>query len=246
MSGHSKWANIKHRKAKGDAAKANIFTKIGREIAVAVKQGGSDPNTNSKLKDIIVKARENNIPNDNVQRSIKKASGEAGGVNYEEITYEGYGPSGAAFYVECLTDNKNRTAGEIRHIFDRSGGALGTTGSVAFMFKRRGVIVVDREKLDEDTLMLAALDAGAEDYALDGDVYLIYTAPSDITAVRQKLENGNISVISSETDMIPENTVTPDGDGAAKLSRMVEKLEENDDVQNVFHNAILPEEQEED
>ncbi|MDR3263620.1 MAG: YebC/PmpR family DNA-binding transcriptional regulator [Clostridiales bacterium] len=244
MSGHSKWANIKHRKAKGDAAKANVFTKIGREISVAVKQGGPDPNANAKLKDIIAKARENNIPNDNIMRSIKKASGEAGGINYEEITYEGYGPAGVAFYVECLTDNKNRTAGEIRHIFDKSGGALGTTGSVGFMFKRRGVIVVDGEK-DEDAVMLAALDAGAEDFASDGDVYLIYTASPDLSSVREKLEKNKIEIISSEIDMIPENTAALDEESTAKVLKMIDKLDENDDVQNVFHNAELKEDESE-
>ncbi|MDR1905362.1 MAG: YebC/PmpR family DNA-binding transcriptional regulator [Clostridiales bacterium] len=245
MSGHSKWANIKHRKAKGDAAKANIFTKIGREIAVAVKQGGADPNSNNKLKDIIAKARENNIPNDNIARSIKKASGDGGGVNYEEIIYEGYGPSGVAFYVECLTDNKNRTAGDVRHIFDKSGGALGTTGSVSYMFKRRGVIVVDSEKYPEDELMLTALDCGAEDFASDGDVYLIYAPSQDLSSVREKLEGNNIEIISSETDMVPENTVTLSEDDTAKILKMIDRLEDNDDVQNIFHNADLKETKEE-
>ncbi|MDR3292506.1 MAG: YebC/PmpR family DNA-binding transcriptional regulator [Clostridiales bacterium] len=238
MSGHSRWANIKHRKAKGDAAKANVFTKIGREISVAVRSGGGDPNTNSRLKDLIVKARENNIPNDNIMRSIKKASGEAGGVNYEEITYEGYGPSGVAFYVECLTDNKNRTAGDVRHAFDKSGGALGTTGSVSFMFKRRGVIVIDGGR-DEDEVMMLALDAGAEDFAADGDVYVLYTAPQDLSAVREKLEQNKIDIISSEIDMIPENTVALSAEDEAKVYRMIDKLEDNDDVQNIFHNAEL-------
>ncbi|MDR2047426.1 MAG: YebC/PmpR family DNA-binding transcriptional regulator [Clostridiales bacterium] len=242
MSGHSKWANIKHRKAKGDAAKANVFTKIGREISVAVKQGGADPNTNSKLKDIISKARANNIPNDNIMRSIKKASGEAGGVNYEEITYEGYGPAGVAFYVECLTDNKNRSAGDVRHIFDKSGGALGTTGSVGFMFKRRGVIAIDAAgAADEDELTLKALDAGAEDFVSDGDAYIVYTAPQDLASVRDKLEKDKIEFISAEIDMIPENTVALNGEETAKILKMIDKLEENDDVQNVFHNAELTE-----
>ncbi|MDR1939400.1 MAG: YebC/PmpR family DNA-binding transcriptional regulator [Clostridiales bacterium] len=245
MSGHSRWANIKHKKAKGDAAKAGVFTKIGRELAVAVKQGGPDPNSNNKLKDVIAKAKENNIPNDNIMRSIKKASGDAGDVNYEELTYEGYGPFGVAFYVECLTDNKNRTAGDIRHIFDKSGGALGTTGSVGFMFKRRGVVVVDASKADEDELMLSALDLGAEDFAADDDVFLIYTAPQDLSAVREGLEKNNVPIISSEIDMIPENTVPLDGESAERLQKMIDRLDENDDVQNVFHNADMPEYDEE-
>ncbi|MDR2091183.1 MAG: YebC/PmpR family DNA-binding transcriptional regulator [Clostridiales bacterium] len=245
MSGHSKWANIKHRKAKGDAAKASIFTKIGREIAVCVKQGGPDPNNNNKLKDVIAKARENNIPNDNIMRSIKKASGEAGGVSYEEITYEGYGPFGVAFYVECLTDNKNRSAGDVRHIFDKSGGAMGTTGSVGFMFKRRGVIVADAALYDEDELMLTALDCGAEDFVSEDGVYLIYTAPQDLSTVRERLQNAKIEIISSEIDMIPENSVALNEEDSAKILKMIDRLEENDDVQNVYHNAELTETDEE-
>ncbi|MGN1099125.1 MAG: YebC/PmpR family DNA-binding transcriptional regulator [Christensenellales bacterium] len=244
MSGHSKWANIKHKKAKGDAAKANIFTKIGREIAIAVKQGGSDPNSNSKLKDVIAKARQNNIPNDNITRSIKKAAGELGAVNYEEMTYEGYGPEGVAFIVDALTDNKNRTAGEIRHIFDRCGGALGATGCVSYMFNRKGTIIIDRENISEEEMMDYAIEAGAEDIVTDDEVFEVYTAPNDFYTVRENLEAKNLKILSGEIEMLPINTVTPEKSIDSVL-RLIDLLDENDDVQNVYHNAILPDDEEE-
>ena len=245
MSGHSKWANIKHKKAKGDAAKANIFTKIGREIAIAVKQGGPDPVSNSKLKDVIAKARQNNMPNDNITRSIKKAAGELGSVNYEEMTYEGYGPEGVAIIVEALTDNKNRTAGEVRHIFDKCGGSLGSTGCVSYMFTRKGTIIIDRENISEEEMMDYAIEAGAEDIVTDEDVFEVYTAPNDFYTVREGLESRNLKILSSQIEMIPTDTVTP-GESMDKVLRLIDMLDENDDVQNVFHNANLPEDEDED
>lgn len=244
MSGHSKWANIKHKKAKGDAQRANVFTKIGREIAIAVKQGGADPNSNSKLRDVIAKAKASNMPNDNIQRSIKKASGELGSVNYEEMTYEGYGPEGVAFIVEALTDNKNRTAGDVRHIFDKNGGALGATGCVSFMFKRQGTIIVEKGAFSEDDVMMMAIDAGAEDVITDEDVYEIVTAPNDVYKVREALEENGLTVLSCEDEMVPENTVTPK-DHVATIYKLIDMLEDNDDVQRIFHNAELPEEDDE-
>ena len=244
MSGHSKWANIKHKKAKGDAQRANVFTKIGREIAIAVKQGGPDPNSNSKLRDVISKAKASNMPNDNITRSIKKASGELGSVNYEEMTYEGYGPEGVAFIVEALTDNKNRTAGDVRHIFDKNGGALGATGCVSFMFKRQGTIIVEKGAFSEDDVMMLAIDAGAEDVITDDEVYEIITAPNDVYKVRENLEGNGLTVLSCEDEMVPENTVTPK-DHVQTIYKLIDMLEDNDDVQRVFHNAELPEEDDE-
>ncbi len=244
MSGHSKWANIKHKKAKGDAAKANVFTKLGREIALAVKQGGSDPAANSKLRDVIAKARAANVPNDNITRSIKKAAGELGDVNYEEITYEGYGPEGTAFIVETLTDNKNRTAGDVRHLFDKFGGALGTSGSVSYMFTKKGVIVVDKEAYSEDDMMMYALEAGADDIVTDEDVFEIYTSPNALGAVRDALEAQKIKVLSAEIDMIPANYITPTSEHAETITKLIDALDSSDDVQNIFHNAILPEDEE--
>ena len=193
MSGHSKWANIKATKGKNDAKRANIFTKIGREIAVAVKQGGSDPNTNSKLRDVIAKAKANNMPNDNIQRGIKKAAGELGSVNYEENIYEGYGAGGVAVIVETLTDNKNRTAGDVRHAFDKCGGSMGTSGCVSYMFDRKGVIVVEKADYSEDDMMMIALDAGAEDVVSDEDVFEIFTDSSDYSTVERRLRQIRIS-----------------------------------------------------
>ena len=198
MSGHSKWNNIKRKKEKTDAAKAKIFTKIGREISVIVKAGGPNPQENSKLKDAIAKAKANNVPNDNIERIIKKAAGEAGGNEYEELIYEGYGPCGVAVVVETLTDNRNRTAGEMRHYFDKCGGNLGQSGSVMFMFERKGVIAIEGEGLDEDTVMEAALEAGADDFSFDGDVFEITTEPNDLGTVRDALEEQGYSFLSAE------------------------------------------------
>ena len=244
MSGHSKWANIKIKKGKTDAARGSIFTKIGREIAVAVKAGGPDPSNNSKLRDVIAKAKQNNMPNDTINRSIKKASGELGGVNYESITYEGYGAGGVAVIVETLTDNRNRTAGDVRHLFDKYGGSLGSTGCVSYMFNKKGVIIADKA-MGEDELMMTALDAGAEDVTTDDDVYEIYTAPGDVYTVSEKLKEAGVNVLSADVDMIPDNEVDP-GSHLQSVQKLIDMLEENDDVQNVYHNALLPEEEEED
>ncbi len=241
MSGHSKWHNIQQKKGKTDAARANIFTKIGRELAVAVKEGGPDPNSNSKLAQAIQKAKDNNMPNDNISRSIKKASGELGTINYEEMTYEGYGVGGTAIIVDALTDNKNRTAGDVRHFFDKFGGSMGTTGCVSFMFKRKGVITVSREDIDEDSLTMIALELdGFEDINTeDEDVFVVYTDTSSLQQVRSDLEANGVKVLSAEPDMIPDNYVDPTEEQQATIIKMIDKLEELDDVQNVYHNANL-------
>ena len=244
MSGHSKWANIKIKKGKTDAARGSIFTKIGREIAVAVKAGGPDPANNSKLRDVIAKAKQNNMPNDTINRSIKKASGEQDGVSYESITYEGYGAGGVAVIVETLTDNRNRTAGDVRHLFDKYGGSLGQTGCVSYMFNKKGVIIADKS-MDEDDLMMTALDAGAEDVQADENVYEIYTAPADLYAVSDKLKEAGVNVLSADIDMIADNEIDP-GAHTQSIEKLIDMLEELDDVQNVYHNALLPEEEEED
>ena len=244
MSGHSKWANIKIKKGKTDAARGSIFTKIGREIAVAVKAGGPDPANNSKLRDVIAKAKQNNMPNDTINRSIKKASGEQDGVSYESITYEGYGAGGVAVIVETLTDNRNRTAGDVRHLFDKYGGSLGQTGCVSYMFNKKGVIIADKS-MDEDDLMMTALDAGAEDVQADKDVYEIYTAPADLYTVSDKLKEAGVNVLSADIDMIADNEIDP-GAHTQSIEKLIDMLEELDDVQNVYHNALLPEEEEED
>ena len=245
MSGHSKWHNIQAKKGKADAQRGAVFTKIGREIAIAVREGGANPESNGKLRDIIAKAKANNMPNDNIQRSIKKASGELSNVVYEEITYEGYAPGGVAVIVDCISDNRNRTASDVRHCFAKYGGNLGTTGSVGFMFDERGVLVVEREPgSDEDEMMMIALDAGAEDVKADDDVFEILTAPNDFSTVRENLEKQGITFLSAEVAKIPQNTVeVTDPDTVLKIRKMLDLLEENDDVQNVFHNADLPDEE---
>ena len=245
MSGHSKWHNIQAKKGKADAQRGAIFTKIGREIAIAVREGGANPESNGKLRDIIAKAKANNMPNDNIQRSIKKASGELSNVVYEEITYEGYAPGGVAVIVDCISDNRNRTASDVRHCFAKYGGNLGTTGSVGFMFDERGVLVVEREPgSDEDEMMMTALDAGAEDVKVDDDVFEILTAPNDFSTVRENLEKQGLTFLSAEVAKIPQNTVSvTDPDTVLKIQKMLDLLEENDDVQNVFHNADLPDEE---
>lgn len=246
MSGHSKWANIKNKKEKTDAQRGKVFTKIGREIAIAVKEGGADPANNSKLRDVIAKAKANNMPNDNITRSIKKAAGEGGSVNYEEITYEGYGPGNMAVIVEVLTDNRNRIAAEMRHIFDKSGGNLGASGCVSWMFDKKGLIVIERSALlDEDEVMMQALDAGAEDFNAMEDAFEVYTAPSDFSAVREVLEAAGYTFISAEVRMIPQNTVNvDDAETVEKIERFLERLDDNDDVQEVYHNAVMPDEDE--
>lgn len=240
MSGHSKWHNIQQKKGKSDAARANIFTKIGREIAVAVKSGGADPNTNSKLAQVIAKAKDNNMPNDNISRSIKKASGELGAINYEDMTYEGYGVGGTAIIVEALTDNKNRTAGDVRHLFDKFGGSMGTSGCVSFMFKRKGVITVAKADIGEDDLMLYALDAGAEDINSDDDeVFEVYTESNALNSVRESLVASGVKILNAQVDMIPDNEATPDEAQQRTILKMIDKMEELDDVQNVYHNAVI-------
>jgi len=246
MSGHSKWNNIKNKKAKGDAARSKIFTKIGREIAVAVKSGGSDPNTNSKLFDIVQKAKINNMPNDNISRSIKKAAGELGTVNYESLLYEGYGIGGSAVLVDCLTDNKNRTAGEIRYLFDKFGGALGTSNCVSFMFDKKGVIVADRaENQTEDEIFELAIECGADDVSVEDDIFVINTSPSDFNTVRNNLTDKNVNLISAEIEWVPQTTVTLEADNLARFKKMIEAMEDDDDVQSVYHNVDLPDDEEE-
>lgn len=239
MSGHSKWHNIKNAKEKSDAQKGKIFTKIGREIAVAVKAGGADPDTNGKLKDLILKAKQNNMPNDTIARSIKKASGELGNINYEDCSYEGYGVGGSAVIVKCLTDNKNRTAGDVRHAFDKFGGSLGALGCVQFMFDRKGVLVLDKGNLTEDDVLMMALEADAEDVKDEGDVFEIITAPEKLADVKTKLEKDGLSFISSEVEFIPQNCVDLDEKQLDTFQKMVDKLEESDDVQEVIHNVNI-------
>ena len=237
MSGHSKWANIKHKKEKTDAQRAKVFTKIGKEIAICVKAGGPETASNSRLRDLIAKAKSLNVPNDNIERIIKKASG-ADAVDYEEITYEGYGPSGVAVIVEAATDNRNRTAGEVRHYFDKFGGNLGQVGCVSYLFEDKGVIIVLKDdKVDEDTLMEDALEAGAADFVADDELYEIYTEKSDLSAVKEALEAKGYAIESAEEDKIPSTYVTLESEDDIKfMNLLLEHLEENEDVQNVYHN----------
>ena len=239
MSGHSKFANIKHKKEKNDAAKGKIFTVIGRELAVAVKEGGPDPANNSKLRDVIAKAKANNMPNDTIDRGIKKAAGDANSVNYEVLTYEGYGPSGVAVIVDTLTDNKNRTAANVRSAFTKGNGNIGTQGSVSFMFDKKGQIIIDKEEceLDADELMMMALDAGAEDFSEEEDSFEILTNPDDFSAVREALEKEGVPMAEAEITMIPQNYVTLSDENDIKfLNRTLDLLDEDDDVQAVYHN----------
>lgn len=238
MSGHSKWSNIKRKKEKTDGARAKIFTKIGRELVVAVKEGGgADPAVNSKLKDCIAKAKANNVPNDNIERIIKKAAGTGDANNYEAIVYEGYGPSGIAVIVETLTDNRNRTAGDLRHYFDKFGGNLGTPGCVSFMFSKKGVIVMEKDGLDEDKVMEDSLEAGAADFLAEDDAFEIYTEPEDFSAVRESLESNGYEFASAEVEMVPSTYTSVDGEeNVTKMQKLLDALEDNDDVQNVWHN----------
>ena len=238
MSGHSKWSNIKRKKEKTDGQRAKIFTKIGRELTVAVKEGKSaDPQVNSKLKDCIAKAKANNVPNENIERIIKKALGEGDENKYEAIRYEGYGPSGVAVIVETLTDNRNRTAADLRHYFDKFGGNMGTPGCVSFMFSKKGIIVIDNEGLEEDEVMEVALEAGASDFLTDDDIFLIYTEPEDFSAVNEVISQKEYNIVSSGIEMIPDTYVTmKDEDQANKMQKLLDMLEDNDDVQNVWHN----------
>ena len=239
MSGHSKFANIKHKKEKNDAAKGKIFTIIGREIAVAVKEGGPDPNNNSRLRDVLAKAKANNMPHDTRERGIKRAAGDAGSVNYERVTYEGYGPGGIAIIVEALTDNKNRTASNVRNAFTKGNGSLGTTGCVSYMFDQKGQIIIDREEcdMDADDLMMTALDAGAEDFSEEEDSFEILTSPEDFSAVREALETQGIPMAEAEIKMIPQNYVALSDENDIKfLNRTLDLLDDDDDVQAVYHN----------
>lgn len=238
MSGHSKWATIKRKKAKVDAQRGKVFTRLAKEIIVAARQGGPDPEGNARLKTAIMRAKEANIPNDNIMRAIQKGAGETGGANYEEIIYEGYGPGGVAVMLEIMTDNRNRTAGEIRFIFSKNGGNLGETGCVAWMFNEKGIIVVEKadNKLDEDEIMLNAIDAGAQDFNTEDDLYEIVCDPADLQPVRESLEKAGIKIASAEVTMAPQTTVNLEGNKAEQMMRLMEALEDHDDVQNVYAN----------
>lgn len=254
MSGHSKFANIKHKKEKNDAARGKVFTILGREIAVAVKEGGPDPANNSRLRDVIAKAKANNMPNDTIDRGIKKAAGDAASVNYEEVTYEGYGPSGTAIIVKALTDNKNRTASNVRNAFTKGSGSVGTQGCVSYMFDEKGQIILSKEELEDaditlsaDDLMMIALDAGAEDFSEEEDCYEIYTDPDSFSEVREALEQAGVPMASAEVTMIPQNYVDLTSDNDVKLmNRILDMLDDDDDVQEVYHNWNQPEEEDED
>ena len=242
MSGHNKWSKIKNAKEKNDQQNAKMFTKIGREIAVAVKLGGSDPNSNNQLKNIIAKAKAINMPNDNINRSIKKASGELNTVNYESMSYEGYGIGGSAVIVYALTDNKNRTASDVRHAFDKFGGSLGSNGCVSYLFTKKGVIYVQRGTgISDDDMMMLALECGADDIAIEDEVFEIYTSPETFDDVKSALESNNVVVADSSLDLIPSNYVTLDSDKEATFQKMIDYLEDNDDVQEVYHNVELSE-----
>ena len=242
MSGHSKWHNIQNKKGKADAKRGKIFTKIGRELMIAVKNGGPDPDNNPKLRDAIAKAKAANMPNDTVQRSIKKASGELSAVDYERIVYEGYGPSGVAVIVDTLTDNKNRSAGNVRSAFTKGGGNMGTTGCVGFMFQEKGEIVIEKGDLDEEELMMMALDAGAEDFNSDEEeVFIITTSPEDFGTVREALEAEGLEFLEAGVRMIPDTYTEIDEEAAKKFQKMLDLLEDDDDVQEVYHNAEFPE-----
>ena len=236
MSGHSKWHNIQAKKGKADAARGKVFTKLGRELLIAVKQGGPDPAGNSKLKDVIAKCKAANMPNDTINNAIKKAS--TSNENYEEIVYEGYGPNGVAVIVNANTDNRNTTAADVRHVFDKAGGNLGTTGCVSYMFDKKGVIVIEKAStdMDEEELMLLALDAGADDFNTSEEVYEITTAPSNFSEVREKLEDAGLTFLEAEVQMVPTTTVALDDAGIEKMERLIERLEELDDVMDVYHN----------
>ena len=243
MSGHSKWSTIKRKKGANDAQRAKVFTKIAREIAVAVKAGGPDPDNNASLKDIIAKARSNNMPNDNISRTIKKAAGDTDTADYESITYEGYGPSGVAVIVNTLTDNRNRTAADVRHAFDKFGGNMGQNGCVSFMFDQKGIIVKEDDGFDEEEVTMDALDAGADDIEIEDGIIEITTAPSDFSAVREALE-GKYTLASAEIRMVPQTmTELTDEDAVKNMSKMLEMLEDNDDVQDVYHNWDMPDEE---
>lgn len=238
MSGHSKWHNIQAKKGKADAARGKIFTKLGRELLIAVKQGGPDPAGNSKLKDVIAKCKAANMPNDTINNAIKRAAGAGNNENYEEITYEGYGPNGVAIIVNATTDNRNRTAADVRHVFDKAGGSLGTTGCVSYMFNRKGVIIIEKgsTSMSEDDIMLLALDCGAEDFSNEDEFYEITTSPDDFGAVSEKLQESGLTFVEASVQMVPTTYVDLDEHGAEKMERLLERLDELDDVSEIFHN----------
>ncbi|GKU23833.1 YebC/PmpR family DNA-binding transcriptional regulator [Clostridium folliculivorans] len=242
MSGHSKWHNIQAKKGKVDSKRGKVFTKIGKELAMAIKNGGANLDTNSKLRDVVAKAKAANMPNDNIQRAIKKAAGEADTVTYEEIVYEGYGPSGIAVIVETLTDNKNRTAGNVRHAFTKQGGNMGALGCVSFMFQKKGEIVIEKsDSVDEDELMMMALDAGAEDFSSEDEVFVIMTTPEDFGSVRETLETNGLEFLEADIKAVADTYTAIDEETAVKFQKMLDQLEDDDDVQNVYHNAEFPE-----
>lgn len=245
MSGHSKWSNIKHKKGKNDAIRAKITTKIGKEITVAARLGGADPTGNMRLKLALQKARENNVPKDNIQRAIQKGIGATDGGDYEEITYEGYGPSGVALVVEVMTDNRNRAAADVRHAFSKHGGNLGESGSVTWMFKRKGVFVLPGDAGDEEELMMMALDAGAEDFKNDDEDYEVLTTPENYDAVEKAFQDANIEMTISKITMVPDTTIALDGDDARKMQNLLDALDDLDDVKDVYSNAELPDDEEE-
>lgn len=241
MSGHSKWSTIKRKKGANDAARAKIFTKIGREMAVCVKEGGPDPESNSKLRDLIAKAKQNNVPNDNIDRIIKKAAGGGEKNDYEDVTYEGYGPCGVAVIVECLTDNRNRTAGDVRHYFDKFGGNMGQVGCVSFMFSKKGIIVIENDGLDEEKVMNDVMEAGADDFNMTGEAVEITTDPANFSAVRDALESMGYTFASAQVEQVPSTyTTIEDEDLRVKMSRLLENLEDSDDVQEIWHNWENP------
>lgn len=246
MSGHSKWANIKHKKGKADAARGKIFTKLGKEISIAAK-AGADPETNGKLRDVIAKAKSNNMPNDTITRAIKRGAGELGNVDYEEITYEGYAPGGVAVIVTTLTENRNRTAGDVRHIFDKNGGSMGVSGAVGWMFDKKGLIIIEKTvDIDEEELMIKALEAGAEDFSAEEDSFEIITDPAAFSDVRLQLEKEGVAMVSAEVTMIPQNTVAvTNEEDIKKINKMLDMFDDNEDVQDFYHNAELPEEEQE-
>lgn len=242
MSGHSKWHNIQAKKGKADAKRGKIFTKIGKELILAAKNGGGNPDVNAKLRDVIAKAKANNMPQDTITRAIKKGSGELDGVNYEEIVYEGYAPGGVAVIVNVVTDNKNRSAGNVRHAYSKYGGNMGSTGCVSFMFQKKGEMVIEKtDELDEDELMMMALDAGAEDFASEEEVFVVTTTPEDFGTVREALEANGIEFLEADIKLIPNIYTSVDEETAVKIQKMLDALEEDDDVQDVYHNAEFPE-----
>ena len=237
MSGHSKWANIKHKKERSDSSRGKLFTKIGREIMVAVKSGGPDPNANSRLRDVIAKAKANNVPNDTIAKSIKKASGEGNAENYDQITYEGYGPNGVAVIVETMTDNRNRTASDVRHYFDKFGGNLGTNGCVSYLFDKKGVIVIEDDgTIDADQLMMEALESGAEDFENEDEMFEITCDPAEFSALREALETKGYNFLQADLQMIPQTYVKIDEDKVASMEKLIDNLDDLDDVQNIYHN----------